>query len=200
MLDMTCADSLDAGKEQDEVYYVYIPLLWLYSPLYIYDFIYCILEIVSPHTRLYVWPAFLSILSMLTTLGCSPRAAWSQVWTGYSSRSRLWSMEPTCRCVYISAVYFIYMTDHMLLWDMYYSILFSTIYVLTMYHLLPHCVVSYVYIMLFILFMYILIIIYYPCDVRLIVIKRRSSVLWGTGCYIWYQSCWFNTPGLLLAY
>ena len=54
MLDMTCADSLDAGREQDEVYYVYMPLLRLYSPLYIYDFIYCILEINSPHTRLYV--------------------------------------------------------------------------------------------------------------------------------------------------
>ena len=79
--------------------------------VYIYDFIYCILEIDSPHTRLYVWPAFLSILSMLTTLGCSPRAAWSQVWTGYSSRSRLWSTEPTCRCVYISVVYSYHMTD-----------------------------------------------------------------------------------------
>ena len=118
--------------------------------VYIYDFIYCILEIDSPHTRLYVWPAFLSILSMLTTLGCSPRAAWSQVWTGYSSRSKLWSTEPTCRCVYISVVYFYFMTDlHVIMRYVLFDIV-QYPYVLTMYHLLPHCVVSYVYIMLFI--------------------------------------------------
>ena len=170
MIDMICTDSLDAGREQDEVYYVYMPLLRLYSPLciYIYDFIYCILEIDSPHTRLYVWPAFLSILSMLTTLGCSPRAAWSQVWTGYSSRSRLWSTEPTCRCVYISVVYFIHMTDHMFLWDVLFDIV--------QYHLCIdyvsfasalHCLIC-IYHVIY-LFMYILIIIYFPCDVRLIV-------------------------------
>ena len=50
----------------------------------------------SPHTRLYVWPAFcLFLLSMLTTLGCSPRAVRSQVWrwciagVGFGARSRL---------------------------------------------------------------------------------------------------------------
>ena len=42
MLDMTCADSLDAGKEQDEVYYVYMPLLRLYSPLCIYMILYTV--------------------------------------------------------------------------------------------------------------------------------------------------------------
>ena len=29
MLDMTCADSLDAGREQDVVYYVHIPLVMI---------------------------------------------------------------------------------------------------------------------------------------------------------------------------
>ena len=55
MLDMTCADSLDAGKEQAEVYFVHIPLVMaVFIFVYIYILIYSILEIVSPHTRLYV--------------------------------------------------------------------------------------------------------------------------------------------------
>ena len=170
MIDMICADSLDAGKEQDDVWHIYVPpvmTVFSFVYIYIYDFIYCILEIDSPHTRLYVWPAFLSILSMLTTLGCSPRAAWSQVWTGYSSRSRLWSTEPTCRCVYISVVYSYYMTGLYIQYEMFIEILFSTHYVLTLYHLLPQLYLI-LYIILFIRFMYILIIIFYPCDVRLL--------------------------------
>ena len=55
MLDMTCADSLDAGKEQVEVYFVHMPLIiTVFIFVYIYDLIQSILEIVSPRTRLYV--------------------------------------------------------------------------------------------------------------------------------------------------
>ena len=65
------------------------------------------------------------------------------------SRSRLWSTEPTCRCVYISAVYFIHMTDLYIQYGMYIEILFSTHYVLTLYHLLPQ-----LYLILYIIYLF----------------------------------------------
>ena len=82
------------------------------------------------------------------------------------SRSRLWSTEPTCRCVYISVEYSYHMTG--CIFSMrcilrYYS-------VPIMYWLYITCFRSWyliLYIILFILFMYIQFIICYPCDVRI---------------------------------
>ena len=140
----------------------------VFSSVYIYDFIYCILEIVSPYTKLYVWPSFLSLLSMLTTLGCSPRAVWSQVWrdipagAGFGARSRLVDMY-----IYQLCILFTWQTTYE------YEICIIDI---VQYHLCIDyvsfasalrcliCIYHVIY-----LFMYILIIIYYPCDVRLIV-------------------------------
>lgn len=79
-LALCCSDSLDAGKEQVEVW-LYIPLLlYCFWFIYVYMIICNILEIVPSHPRLYVWPAFCLCSSSLTTLGCSPRAVVSQVW------------------------------------------------------------------------------------------------------------------------
>ena len=61
------------------------------------------------------------------------------------SKSKLWSMEATCRCVYISVVYSYHMTDLYIQYEMYIEILFSTHYVLTLYHLLPQLISRIVY-------------------------------------------------------
>lgn len=39
-----------------------------------------------PHTRIYVWPIFFLYLFILTTIGCSPREVWNQVWSRFISR------------------------------------------------------------------------------------------------------------------
>ena len=59
MLDMTCVDSLDVGKEQVEVY-SYIPLVPL-PYLLLYMFSYYILEIAPSHTRRKSDPRFVPI-------------------------------------------------------------------------------------------------------------------------------------------
>ena len=124
---MACADTLDVGKEQAEVYYVYIPLLWLYSLLYIYDFIYCILELVSPHTRLYIWPAFCLYCLCWQPLGAlheQPGVRCGRdilAGAGFGARSRLVDMYIYQLCIFITR------QTYMLLWDMYYLILLSTL-------------------------------------------------------------------------
>ena len=89
-----CADVVMQVKSRAG-YIPYIYHLPLYHFIMYISVLYTVFWDSSPHTRLYVWPAFLSILSMLTTLGCSPRAVQSQVlrWciagAGFGARSRL---------------------------------------------------------------------------------------------------------------
>ena len=95
LFDTTVLTLLCRWRAGQGISYVYIPFTSL--PLYyVYICLYTVFWDSSPHTRLYVWPAFcLFLLSMLTTLGCSPRAVQSQVlrWciagAGFGARSRL---------------------------------------------------------------------------------------------------------------
>lgn len=86
------------------------------------------------------------------------------------SRSRLWSTEPTCRCIYISCIFLSH--DRLYIqYEMYIEILFSTHYVLTLYHLLPQLYLILYIIYLFCSCIYILIIIFYPCDCEIVVVS-----------------------------
>ena len=95
--------------------------------LYMYKF-----EIVFPHTRPHVWPAFCLCLSSLTTLGCSRWAVDSQVQLGYCSRiAGPWSWRWRWRY----QMYICLGQTSVFVWDMYFM---YTDRCYTLYQSLPH--------------------------------------------------------------
>ena len=102
-----CADVVMQVKSRAG-YISYIYHLPLYHFIMYISVLYTVFWDSSPHTRLYVWPAFCLFLFVYVdnsrVLSTSSPESGVEV---MHSRSRLWSTEPTCRCVYISVVYFI---------------------------------------------------------------------------------------------
>lgn len=165
LFDTTVLTLLCRWRAGQGISYVYIPFTSL--PLYyVYICLYTVFWDSSPHTRLYVWPAF--CLFLIVYVDNSRELSTSSLESGVEvmhSRSRLWSTEPTCRYIYISCTFLLHDRLVYSVWDVYWDIIQYPLCI--DFISLASAAVSHIVYHLFIQFMYILIIIFCPCEVRL---------------------------------